>query len=140
MRRAVADRLARVADDLLGHRDASEVELDAEPLGRLQRLLDRRLRLLLHLRVPVDARGADDRDAILERQRLDEVLLAEMEIDGALVHGRVRAVALDEPEERSGLALDDGERLRVARAQRDACRGVVAALPDVSGRRVLELG
>ena len=63
-----------------------------------------------------------------------------MEVDRALVHGRVRAVALDEPEERARLAVHDRERLHVARPQRDACRRVVAALPDVSGRSVLELG
>ena len=63
-----------------------------------------------------------------------------MEVDRALVHGRVRAVALDEPEERAGLAVDDGERLRVPGAQGDPCGRVVAALPDVSRRRVLELG
>ncbi len=34
-RRAVAHRLARVADHLLGHRDAAEVELDAEALARI---------------------------------------------------------------------------------------------------------
>ena len=62
-----------------------------------------------------------------------------MEVDGALVHGRVRAVALDEAEERAGLGVDHGERLGVARAQRDARGRVVAALPDVAGRRVLEL-
>ncbi len=54
-RRAVADRLPRVADHLLGHRDAPEVELDAEPPIGAERLLDRRLRLLLRLRIPVDA-------------------------------------------------------------------------------------
>ena len=88
-RRTVADRLACVGDDLLGDRYAPEVELDTEPLGCLDRLLDRRRRLFLHLRVPVDAGGADDCHAILERDGLDEVLLAEMEVDGALVHGRV---------------------------------------------------
>ena len=139
-RRAVAYRLPRVGDDLLGDGHAPEVELDTEPLGCLDRLFDRRLRLLLHLRVPVDARGADDRHAILERQCFDEVLLAEMQVDRAFVDGRVRAVALDEPEQRSCLALDDGECLCVARAQRYAGGGVVAALPDVAGRRVLQLG
>ena len=139
-RRSVADRLARVADDLLRHRDAAEVELDAEPaLGSLARL-DRRLRLLLHLRVPVDT-GRSGRAAtrLLEVERLDEVLLAEVEVHRALVHGRVRAVALDEAEERAGLAVDDRERLGVARAQRDARGRIVAPLPDVAGGRALEL-
>ena len=73
------------------------------------------------------------------RQRLDEVLLAEVEVDRALVHGRVRAVSLDEAEERAGLAVDDGERLGIARAERDARGRIVAALPHVARRRVLEL-
>ena len=139
MRRAVAHGLARVTDDLLGDGDPAEVELDPEAPVCSQGLLDRRLRLLLRLRVPVDAARDDDGHAILERERLDEVLLAEVEVDGAFVHRRVRTVALDEPEQRSGRAVDDGERLRVARAQRHAGGGVVAALPDVSGRRVLQL-
>ena len=99
------------------------MELDAEALLDPLGLLDRRLGLLLRLRVPVDAGRRDDRDAILEVERLDEVLLAEVEVDGALVHRRVRAVALDEAEERAGLAVDDGERLGVSRAERDARRG-----------------
>ena len=81
----------------------------------------------------------DEGDASLEDERLDEVLLAEVEVDRALVHGRVRAVALDEAEERARLAVDDRERLGVARAERDARRRVVAALPDVARRRALEL-
>ena len=84
--------------------------------------------------------GLDDCNTILQRQRFDEVLLAEVEVHGALVHGRVRAVALDETEKRAGLAVDDRKGLRVARAQRDAGCRVVAALPDVAGRRLLELG
>ena len=139
-RRSVSHGLARVADDLLGHRDPSEVELDTESLCRLHRLLDRRLRLLLHLRVPVDARRADDRDPILDRQRIDEVLLPEVEVDRALVHGRVRPVALDEPEERARLAVHDVN---------DSMRRPIAARCALPGSRgpsrrirpgVLELG
>ena len=63
-----------------------------------------------------------------------------MEVDRAFVHGRVRALALDEPEERARHAVDDGERLTVSRSQRDARRRVVAALPDEAGGRSLELG
>ena len=70
---------------------------------------------------------------------LDEVLLAEMEVDGALVHGRVRALALDEAEERAGRAVDDRERLAVPRAQRDARGRIVAALPDEAGGGAFEL-
>ena len=55
-----ADRLALVGDDLLGHRDAAEVELEPEPPLAAQRLLDRRLGLLLRLRVPVDGGRRDD--------------------------------------------------------------------------------
>ena len=51
------------------------------------------------LRVPVDRGWAYERDAPVEIELLDEVLLAEMEVDGALVHGRVRPLALGEPEE-----------------------------------------
>ena len=83
--------------------------------------------------------GVTTRDAILERERLDEVLLAEVQVHRALVHGRVCAVALDEPEERAGLAVDHRERLGVSRAQRDARGRIVAPLPDVAGARLLEL-
>ena len=86
------------------------------------------------------SRGRRARPRSSSVERLDEVLLAEMEVDGSLVHRRVGAVALDEPEQRSRLGVDHRERLRVARAQRDARRGIVAALPDVAGRRALELG
>ena len=90
------------------------MQVDAEPAVCPLGLLDRRLRLLLRLRVPVDAPWADHGYAILERERFDEVLLAEVEVDGAFVHGRIRTVALDEPQERAGLAVDDRERLGVA--------------------------
>ena len=132
-RRAVAHGFPRVAHHLLRDGDATEVELDAEPRVDALRLLDRRLRLLLRLRVPLDARRRHEGDAILEGERLDEVLLAEVEVDRALVDRRVRPVALDEPEERARLGVHDGERLRVARSQRDARRGIVASLPDVAG-------
>ena len=115
------------------------MELDAEPALDPLRLLDRRLGLLLHLRVPVHAGGNDERDAALVVELLDEVLLAEVEVDRALVDGRVRPLPLDEAEERSTLPLDDGERVGVARAERDPCGRVVAPLPDVSGGGVLEL-
>ena len=47
-----------------------------------------------------------------------EVRLAEVEVDRALVHGRVRARALDEPEHRAGRGVDDRERVRLGRPQR----------------------
>ena len=56
------------------------------------------------------------------------------------MHGRVGALPLDEPEDRAGRAVDDRERVLVARAEREAARRSVAPLPDEAGRRPLELG
>ena len=61
-----------------------------------QRLDDRGLRLLPRLRVPVDRDGPDERRPRLEVERRDAVLLAEVEVDGALVDRRERALALRE--------------------------------------------
>ena len=68
-----------------------------------------------------------------------EVLLAEVQVDGALVHRRVGPLPLDEPEDRAGGAVDDGERVLAARAEPEPAGGGVAALPDEAGRRPLEL-
>ena len=70
---------------------------------------------------------------------LHEVRLAEVEVDRALVDGRVRAAALDEAEQRARRGVDDGEGVGVRRAERRACRGVVLAGPDVARLRVLQL-
>ena len=105
-----------------------------------ERLLDRGLGVLLHLGVPVDARRARRRPfAVDVVERANEVLLAEVEVDGALVDGRVRALALDEPEDRAGRAVDDRERVLVAGAEREPSRRRVAPLPDEAGGRPLEL-
>ena len=58
-----------------------------------------------------------------------EVRLAEMQVDGAVVDGRVRALELDEAEQRARLLLDDRDRVGRGRAQRDARGGVVLARP-----------
>ena len=50
-----------------------------------------------------DARR-DERRTGLEVERAHEVLLAEVEVDGALVDRRVGARALDEPEHGAGLS------------------------------------
>ena len=63
-----------------------------------------------------------------------------MEVDGALVHRRVRAGALDESEQRAGRRVDDGERVGVGGTQGHARRRVVPAGPDPAVRRALQLG
>src|SRR4051794_5152164 len=73
-RGAVRDRLLRVGDDLLGHRDPSEGELEAAAALDAEGLLDRRRRLLLRLRVPVAVERLDDRAHGLEVELADEVL------------------------------------------------------------------
>ena len=62
-----------------------------------------------------------------------------MEVDGAFVHGRVRALALDEAEHGAGRRVDHRERVGAGRAERDARGRVVAPAPDVAGRRLLQL-
>src|SRR5205814_7438309 len=59
--RSVSRRLALVTDDLLGDRDAAEEELETEAVLAAKYFLDRRLRLLLRLRVPVATEGLDER-------------------------------------------------------------------------------
>ncbi len=125
--RAVADRLALVADDLLRDGHSAEGGVEAEPPLRAQLLVDGGRRLLLRLRVPVAAERLDERAPGAEVELADEVALAEVEVDGTFVNGRVRALALDEAEHRAGRDVHDGERLRARRAERDARRRVVAA-------------
>ena len=136
---AVADRPPLVGDDLLGDRDAAEVQVEAEPPLDAQRLLDRGLRLLLRLRVPVDRGRLDDRRARDVVELAHEVLLAEVEVDRALVHGRVRAVRSTrpstEPVEPSTTVNESGSPERSGRA-RPGSRGP----PRRSRRRPLELG
>src|SRR5205085_4623192 len=126
-------------DDLLRDDDAAEGDVEAEPPLSAQGLLDRRRRLLLRLRVPVAAERLDERAPGAEVELADEVALAEVEVDGALVDGRVGALALDEAEHGSGADVDHGEGLRARRAERHPRRRVVPARPDVAGRRTLEL-
>ena len=75
----------------------------------------------------------------LEVELPHEVLLAEVQVDGAVVHGRVRALALDDAEQRAVLDVDDGERVGRRRAERDPRGRVVAARPGPAARRLLQL-
>ena len=93
---AAADRLALVADDLLGDRDAAEAQLEPEP--RAPRAAARRSSVCVSFFACVyqsTRDGLDERGARVDVEPADEVLLAEVEVDGALVHRRVRARALD---------------------------------------------
>ena len=84
--------------------------------------------------------GTDERGARVDVEPADEVLLAEVEVDGAVVDRRVRARALDEAEHGAGLRVDDGERVEVAGAQRHPRGRVVLPRPHPAGRRLLQLG
>jgi hypothetical protein len=55
------------------------------------------------------------------------------------VDGRVGALALDDPENRSGSDVDHGERVRSRGAEREASRRVVSPAPDESRLRPLQL-
>ena len=117
-----------------------EVEVDAGDAGVTERLVDRSLRVLLDLRVPVHAGRLDDgrsRDAV---ELAHEILGAEMEVDGALVHRGVRSLALDQAENRPRRRVDDRERIAVAGTEREPPCWGVATLPDEPGGRSLELG
>ena len=133
------NRLLLVRDHLLGDRDAAERELQAEPPLDAQRLLDRRLRLLLRLRVPVAVERLDERAPRLEVELAHEVLPAEVEVDGALVHRRVRALALGQAEHGAAGGVDDEERVGRRRAKRRAGGGRVLAGPHPAARRVPQL-
>src|SRR5439155_14701961 len=68
-----------------------------------------------------------------------QVALAEMKVDGPLVDGRVRPLALDDAEDRAVLRLDDGERVRRRAAQAELPGRIVAAGPHVAALRQLQL-
>jgi hypothetical protein len=119
--------------------DATERQLEAEPTLDLQRLHDVRRGLPLRLRVVVAAERLDDRPPRRQVELPHEPLLAEMEVDGALVDRRVRALALDDAHDRAGASVDDGECVGARAPERGAGRGIVLALPDPAARRVLEL-
>ena len=112
------DRLALVADDLLGHLHLTEDELEAEPPLPAQRADHGCVGLLLRLGVPVAAERLDDRVERLLVELRDEIGLARVQVDGALVHGRVGAGALDEAEDGAARRVDDRERVGVGRAER----------------------
>src|SRR3954470_21979440 len=76
-RRAVRDRLLLVRDDLLRDRHPAEGELEPESPLDAKRLLDRRLRLLLRLRVPVALERLDERPPCYEVQLANEELAGE---------------------------------------------------------------
>ena len=71
---------------------------------------------------------------------LDEVRLAQVEVDGAVVNGRVGALALDDAEHRARVCLDDEHRVDAGRAERDARGRIVAARPREARGRAAQLG
>ena len=115
-------------------------DVTAERAHAAQLLVDRRCRLLLRLRVVVAAEGLDERGPALEVEGGDAVRLARMQVDRAVVHRRVGALALGDAEHRTGLLVDDRERVGRRRAQAEPRGRVVAAVPDPAGLRALELG
>ena len=97
-----------------------------------------RSRLLLRLRVPVAAERLDDRAHRVvwssSRTRYDS---PQVEVDGALVHGRVGARSLDERRApRRSTPSTIVNDVGLGRAQRHARRRVVAAGPDEPARRL----
>src|SRR6185436_11894756 len=110
-RRLVADRLLLIRDDSLRDGDAAEVEVEPATPLHAQRLLDRRVRVLLRLCVEVALVRGHDGGAGLEVELANEVALAEMEVDRALVNRRVGTFALDDSEHSPALRFDDGERV-----------------------------
>src|SRR6185436_6293374 len=135
----VVDRLLLVRDHLLADDDRAERELQAEPLLGALRLVDRGHQLFLRLRVVVAGERLDERGAGLEIERDDPELLTEMQIDRALVDGRVGALVLDQAEDRAGRAVDDREGVHPGRAERHSGGRVVAPGPDVAGVGLLQL-
>ncbi len=77
----------------------------------------------------------------MERRQVelaDEERLAAMQVDRALMDGRVGAAALDEAEHGSRRSIDDGERVGIGGTERHVRSGVILAGPDDAGRRLLQ--
>ena len=127
-RRLVANRLLLVRDHSLGHGDAAERELEAAPALQPKRLLDRRVCLFLRLRVVVAAVRRHDRCARLQVELANQVALAEVEVHGAVVDGRIRTLPLDETEHRARLRFDHGKGVR-------RCSGPTVSL-EAKGERL----
>ena len=108
------DRLALVADDLLGHLDLAEDERRARARRSSRSGRDDRRSRSPSSAACTSRRGTARRPRAASRSSssLDEVRLAEVEVDGALVDGRVGARPLDEAEHRAGRRVDDRERSR----------------------------
>ena len=99
---AVPRRLPLVRDDVLGDGDAAERQLDAAR--------DRERAAASSMAVVVSffacvyqspENGSTSAAPAARSSSLDEVRLAEVEIDGAVVDGRIRALALDDAEHRA---------------------------------------
>src|SRR5207237_5708566 len=138
--RLVADRLLLVSDHAFGDRDAAEAEFEPAAPLEPERLLDRGVRLLLGLRVVIAAVWSDERGARLQVELADEIALAQMQIDGALVHRRVGALTLDEAEHGAAVGLDDGERVGRGRAEAELSGRAIAARPHITALRQLHPG
>src|SRR4029078_5929671 len=115
-------------------------EVEAATPLQAQRLLDRRVRVLLRLRVEVALVRGHDGGARLAVELENEVALAEMEVDRALVNRRVGTFALDDSEHSPALRFDDGERVGRGAPQPELRGRVFASCPDVTGLCVLQVG
>src|SRR5262249_62039937 len=104
------DAPSLVADDLLGDRDRAEAQVEAAAPRTPPLLEDRRLALLLRHRVPVSPERRDERGASVEVERAHVVRLAEVEIDRAVVNGRVGAGEPNRPEQGAGPLADHRNR------------------------------
>ena len=130
----ITQTLTLVTDDLLDHLDPAEADAGAGQLAMLQLLLDAGRRQPPGLGVVVAVERRHQRDVRDRVQRPDDVLLSKVQVDRALVHGRVRAGLVDQTEQRPRAGLDHGDGVRRCRAQRDTRRGMVGAAVDQAGR------
>jgi hypothetical protein len=103
----VREALALECHHLLGHGHVAEGELEPAVAPRLRDGLDEDHRLLLRLGVPVAVERVDDRPPRVEIELADLVGAAEVEVDGAGMHGRERALGLDRAEELARGRLHD---------------------------------
>src|SRR4029077_7564168 len=97
-----------------------------ERLAAVEQAHDRRVGLALGLRVPVAGERRDERAPALQVELANLVRAPEVQVDGALVDGRVGARGLRRSEQLAGGDVDDREAVWRGGAQRDLRRGVAA--------------
>ncbi len=124
--------LLEVADDLVGHLDGAEDQVDALVRRRPQRVHDHDVGELAGGRRVVGLLGVQQRDAVLEVEGVDDPALALVQVHRARVRLGVRGAAVHGAEQPAGTGLDEPYR-RPARAAQVDLRPVAGG-PEPAAR------